>query len=292
MTYIIKLFFLNVIFFSCFAEYRVVTSTNIIADLVKEIAGDKLQVENLMSVGVDPHLYRITSGDIRKLDAADLVIFNGAHLEGRLLDIQESLKKKNKIIFLSDGLSENELRKISGDVYDPHYWMNPVMWMKAGDYLSKVLVQRDPDNKNFYLNNFSKYKVKVDALDLELKTEFLKIPENQRIILTSHDAFSYFGNEYKLKVFGIQGISTSSEASISDIQKLIDLIVANKIKSIFAETSVSDRNIKAILEGTQASGHTVKLGGYLYADSLGDKDAKTYYEMIRYNSTLIIEGLK
>ncbi|APD07243.1 zinc-binding lipoprotein AdcA [Flavobacteriaceae bacterium UJ101] len=278
-------------------KLNVVTTTTMLTDLVKNIGGDVISVEGLMGSGVDPHLYKASEGDVTKLFNADVVFYNGLHLEGKLEDVFEKMKHQNKItIPVSDTINKKEL--ISSEAfasnYDPHIWFNIENWKQITQYVVNQLKKEDPKNASVFEENGKKYLKKLEELEGEIRTEINKLPEEQRILVTAHDAFNYFGKAYHFNVVGLQGLSTATEAGVRDVQKLSDFIIKNKVKAIFVESSVPKRTIEALQKAVESKGNKVAIGGTLYSDALGDSGTieGTYLGMYRYNTKTIVEALK
>ena len=272
----------------------IVTTTSQIGDLVSNIAGDTANVEYLMGTGIDPHLYHPTRADISKLMKADVIFYNGVNLEGKMEHLLEQLSKEKTAISIAGSLALHSLQTIDGEEnYDPHVWMNVKNWITSGENVVSALSKFNPDDANKYEANNAAYTEKLKELDTFIQNALSTIPEQQRILITAHDAFGYLGSAYGIKVVGIQGISTESEAGLSKIEGLVDLLVTQKIPSVFVETSVGDHNIKAIIEGAQARGHDVQIGGSLYSDAMGSEgtDESTYIGMMKYNVNTITKAL-
>lgn len=294
------LFVLN-LFFACNGPEKtksqklaIVTTTNIIADGVKQIVGDKARVTSLMGAGVDPHLYKASQGDIEKLSNADVIVYNGLHLEGKMTIVLEKLSKSKTVIAMSDGIASAELIAVNAHTYDPHIWFDIKLWQQGIAHLAQQLALADPSNKDFYLSNNKKYLDTLKSTDTWIKNEIIKIPKSQRLIITAHDAFSYYGRAYDIEVEGLQGISTLSDFGLADISRLVALIVNRNIKSVFIESSVSPKSVQALIEGCKAQGHAVILGGTLYSDALGAPETTegTYLGMLQYNTATISKALQ
>lgn len=273
-------------------QLNVVTTTAMIADLAKNIGGSKVKVTALMGTGVDPHLYKATQGDLRKLTKADIIFFNGLHLEGKMQDIFEKLARKKTVIPVGGKIEHSQLLQ-HGKHPDPHIWFDLSLWHQAGQRVLETLQQKDPSNKMLYQTNANKYLSEMDAVDTWIKQETKKIPESQRILITAHDAFHYFGKAYGIKVMGLQGISTAAEFGLQDIKRLKDVIVKNNIKAVFVESSVSPRFIESLVAGVKAEGHQLKIGGELYSDAMGPDGTPTdnYFGMVKHNVNTIVKAL-
>lgn len=274
----------------------VLATTGIIGDCMKEILGNQAEVLSLMGAGVDPHYFKPSHGDMRLLGNARMVIHNGNRLEGKMSSIFEKLKKYKTVLAVSDGIPSNKMRSLNKNetILDPHIWLDPLLWVEGLDSMVIQLGKTD-FNTDLIRQNWERYRKEI----LEVHHQYLKrfsqvIPEDQRILITSHDAFFYFGKTYGFSVKGLQGISTAAEFSIRDLTNLVDFIVENNVKAIFIENSVPPKNLLKVIEACKRKGHVVKMGGELYSDALGDKNSKadTYIKMLLYNFETILEALK
>lgn len=274
----------------------VVATTTMLADLAKVIGGDAVEVVALMGPGIDPHLYNASAGDVDKMSNADLVVYNGLHLEGKMGEIFEQLEGGDKIVVkISKGLSESELvTDTETNSHDPHIWFNVKLWEKSAENLYQGLIELSPENKEIFKANYENYKKELDELHDYVSEQVALVPEKSRILVTAHDAFAYFGDAYGFEVLGLQGISTESEAGTSDVTELANYIVEHNIKAIFVESSVPKKNIKALQEAVAAQGFNVEIGGELFSDSLGSKgtDAETYIGTVKSNVDTIVGALK
>ncbi len=255
-----------------------------------------MQVEALMGPGVDPHLYKASPGDVQKLSGADLVLYNGLHLEGKLSDLLVKLAAKRPVVAVTEAMPEARLlHSEDGAAFaDPHVWFDIELWSLALSPVADALAKLDPAGADFYRENAEKYKNELLKLHEETKEILSSIPETQRVLITAHDAFRYFGRAYGIEVMGIQGISTESEAGLREINRLVDLLVARGVKAVFVESSVSDRNVKALIEGARRRGAQVSLGGSLFSDAMGElgTETGTYPGMIRHNVGQIFQALR
>lgn len=276
-------------------KLNVVTTTTIITDLVNNIGGDRVNISGLMGSGVDPHLYKASEGDVTKLVNADIIFFNGLHLEGKLVDVFEKMKTQTPIA-LGDVLDKSQL--IGSDYfasnYDPHVWFNIDYFKQFADKVTEVLVEKDPENANYYRINKEIYFKKLDVLKTEVLNLIETLPAEKRILVTAHDAFNYFGSAYDFNVVGLQGLSTATEAGVKDVQKLSAFIIERKIKAIFVETSVPRRTIEALKAAVNSKGQDVEIGGTLFSDALGNIGTieGTYIGMYQYNVETIVNALK
>lgn len=274
---------------------KVTATTGMIADTARVIGGEDVIVTGLMGPGVDPHLYKATQGDLEKLQAADVVLYNGLHLEGRMADVLVKLARTVKTVQVTETIPLEQLREppeFSGH-YDPHVWFDVSLWKYVVERIRDALVECDPAHAAGYRDRSAGYLRELDALDAYARTQMARIPEEHRVLVTAHDAFGYFGRAYGLEVLGLQGISTASEYGLRDVERLVEVIVSRKIRAVFVESSVSPRSIEALIAGAKAQGHEVRIGGELFSDALGaaDTPAGTYVGMVRHNVDTIVRGL-
>lgn len=278
------------------ARFHVVTTTGMIADLVQNIAGEHMAVQALMGPGVDPHLYKATQGDIMRMGRADVIFYNGLHLEGKMIDIFKMMQRKKRIVPVAEGLPpEQYLDLQEGEkLYDPHIWFDVSLWRLTIPVVVAALSEMDPEFAAEYHRNGERYAAQLDSLHQWVMAEFSQIPPSQRVIITAHDAFGYLGRAYELEVHGLQGISTIAEYGVNDVTRLVDLIIENRIKAVFVETSVSQRAIEAVVAGCKARGHPISIGGSLYSDAMGGKGsgAENYLGMVGSNVKTIVQALK
>ena len=272
---------------------RVVATTTVVADLVRQVAGDHVAVDCLMAAGIDPHSYRATPRDADRLAAADLVVASGLHLEGKLADLLGRLGRKVPVVAVADTLPKDRLLPVAVDLYDPHVWFDAALWSGCVPAVAEALAALDPTHAAEYRSRGAAQVAELVALDGELKARIASIPDGRRVLVTAHDAFQYFGRAYGIEVVGVQGTSTESEAGLGDINRLVNMLVERKIPAVFVETSVSDRNVAALVEGAAARGHAVRLGGRLYSDSLGEPGSggDTLVGALRANVEAIVAGL-
>ncbi len=276
---------------------RVVATTGPISDIVQAIAGERVALRTMLGPGIDPHTYVATESDLFALQEADLILYNGLHLEANLARVFEGIKRSGRIpvIAVAEAIPEGLLLAWQeGDkAYDPHVWHDPQRWRYAVEAVRDALMAVDPAGSALYWQHSEQYLADLQALDTELRIMAERIPLEQRILVTAHDAFQYFGHAYGFRVEAVQGISTAAEASAADIRALTELVVTNQIPAIFVETSVSPRTIEAVQSAARAVGHEVRIGGELYSDSLGDPDgpAGTYFGMMLHNMQTIVTAL-
>ena len=278
-------------------KLKVVTTTTMIPDLVKNIGGDHIVVNGLMGAGVDPHLYKASEGDVTKLYNADIIFYNGLHLEGKLVEVFEKMEQQDKTqIGLAEYLDPSGL--IGSDYfasnYDPHVWFNIQYFRQFAEKIAEILAEKDPENAESYRENLKTYNEKLTALEAEIREVIETLPAEQRILVTAHDAFNYFGQAYNFEVVGLQGLSTATEAGVQDVQRLSEFIMTNKVKAIFVESSVPRRTIEALQQAVKSKGFEVEIGGSLYSDALGNPGTEegTYLGMFRYNVNTIVNALK
>ncbi|MEQ7053408.1 zinc ABC transporter substrate-binding protein [Paenibacillaceae sp. P-4] len=275
---------------------KVTTTIGMIADVVKEVGGERVDVIGLMGPGVDPHLYKASQGDIKKLDDADIVFYNGLHLEGKMVDILEKMSGSKTTVPVSRTISESELLAdpTLAQSHDPHIWFNVQNWIKATEVIRDTLVEYDTAHAEAYKQRAEAYVSKLQELDAFVHKRIEEIPEGSRVLVTAHDAFGYFGKAYGMKVMGLQGISTASEYGSKDVSDLRDYLVDNQIKAVFIESSVPKKAIEAVIEGAKKKGHEVVIGGELFSDAMGEPGTEegTYIGMVRFNVNTIVDALK
>ena len=276
-------------------KIRVTTTTTMLTDLVKTIGGDKVEVTGLMGEGVDPHLYSASAGDIEKLANADVIVYGGLHLEGKMTDVFEKLSTLDKAILnVGSKLDKKKVHLIDGKTPDPHVWFNTEMWKTEARAVAVELGKFDAKNKDYYMKNFENYKIQLDELTNYVKKRIEEIPPKSRVLVTAHDAFNYFGEQFGLEVRAIQGVSTDSETGTKNISDLANFIAERNIKAVFVESSVPKKSIEALQEAVKARGKEIKIGGELYSDSLGDKqhNSETYIKTVKANADTIVNALK
>lgn len=276
-------------------KLKVVATTTMLTDLINQIGGDAIEVEGLMGPGIDPHGYQASSSDVNKLMSADVVAFNGLHLEGKLGEVFENLEKQGKTLFvLEDAIADEHLLLSEDGAVDPHIWFSIENWQLAADYITNQLSEADPDNEAFYRSNRESYKEELINLEAYVTERISELTVDQRYLVTAHDAFSYFGESFDFEVVGLQGINTQTEAGTADVSALAQFITEKEIKALFIESSVSTRTIEALQEAVRTRGWEVEIGGELFSDALGDssQDAETYVKMFRRNIDTIVDGLK
>ncbi len=273
---------------------RITTTTGMITDIVQQVVGDRAQVTGIMKQGVDPHLYKPTRSDVIQLMDADIVFYNGLMLEGKMADVLVKVARSGKPVhavteMLDDTYVLNDPRKH----HDPHVWMDVKGWIHAVRVVAEALSEYDPESAEAYREHAEAYIRQLESLDRYAAETIGSIPRSRRVLVTAHDAFNYIGRAYDIEVRGIQGISTESEAGVKDINDLIDLLVNRQIGAVFVETSVADKNVRALVEGARARNHPVQIGGALFSDAMGAAGTYegTYIGMIDHNVTTITRAL-
>lgn len=274
---------------------RLVATTTMLTDLCGSIGGERVRTEGLMGPGIDPHLYKASAGDVKLIAQADVVVYHGLHLEGRMGEVLEQLNDA-AVICIGDAIEETALLYgTSGtEAPDPHIWFEVALWKEAARTLANGLSAADPEGASYYAETLAAYEEALDEAEEYLRMQAETIAAERRVLVTAHDAFGYFGRAYGFAVYGLQGISTDAQAGTADVSALAALIVEKRIPAIFVETSISSKTIEALQEAVCAQGFQVEIGGTLYSDSLGDGDsgADTYLNMVRANIDTIVEALK
>ncbi len=276
--------------------FAIVATTGMVADIARQVVGDRGEVIALMGEGVDPHLYKPTRSDVAKIFNADVIFYSGLLLEGRMSDVFIKAASEGRPVYAVTQLIDEEYL-LTLENYpehpDPHVWMDVSAWSQCVGVIAKKMSAFDPAHAEAYQQRATAYQAKLDELDQQVRAWMASIPEEQRVLITAHDAFNYFGRAYGLNVRGIQGLSTESEAGLSDIRKLIDFIVEKKITAVFVESSVSDKNVRALIEGAEARNHAVRVGGELFSDAMGKAGTHegTYLGMIEHNARTIAKAL-
>ncbi len=270
---------------------KILASTGMIADVIKNLVKDDAEIQVLIATGLDPHSFTTTHGDLVKLKQANLVFYNGLHLEGKIHHTLEGLPKSFAV---SEALDKSEVRKLDQLGTDPHIWLDVVLWTKVTKYIATQLQKELPELAEKIKKNEITYVATLEKLNLEVKERIDKIPVNQRVLITSHDAFGYFGARYGIKVMGIKGFSTTNETSVKRAEELAAFIVKNNIKTIFPETSTSPKDLKTLIQACKSKGATISLGKELYSDSMGPEGTPggTYEGMIKQNVSIIESSLK
>lgn len=271
----------------------ITTTTGMIGDLARNTGGERVAVTALMGPGVDPHLYKPTSGDIDTLSNAGIIFYGGLHLEGRMVDTFEGIARSGKPTFaVTANIPEEDLIVIN-DAHDPHVWFDVALWQQALDEVIARMAETFPDDAATFQTNGAAYREELATLDAYVREQAERVPEAQRVLVTAHDAFNYFGRAYGFEVRGLQGISTASEAGAGDVQDLIAFIVERQIPAIFVESSVSPATIEAVQEGARAQGWEVAIGGQLFSDAMGQEGTPegTYIGMVTHNIDTIVGAM-
>lgn len=289
---------ISILFLSCNAtktdKPKVVSTIGMIHNMVEEIAKDNVNAIAIMGPGIDPHLYKASAGDVKKISTADLILYNGLHLEAKMIDILKKMKAPAiAVTAMIPTINLIQPAEYEG-FYDPHVWFDVTLWKIAANEVKKALIELDPKNKVIYEKNHNHYQNKLTELNVWIETEINSIPKEKRILVTAHDAFNYFGNKYNFKVVGLQGINTTSQAGTKDIQNVANIILKHRVPTIFIESSVPVRQIEAVKDAVNARGWNVKIGNELFTDAMGDEGTEegSYIGMIRHNISSIVNGLK
>jgi len=274
---------------------QAVATVGMVADIVRNVGGERVEVTQICGAGVDPHLYKATRDDVQTMLSADVIFYNGLMLEGKMSDSLIKVARNKPVIAVTEMIDESRLLEpedFEGH-YDPHVWMDVAAWSKGVDAVGNSLAGFDPKHASEYEANAAEYKSLLDQLHAYGQQSLGSIPEQSRILITSHDAFNYFGKAYHLNVQGVQGLSTESEAGLQRVNALVDLIVDNGVKAVFVESSVPRKNIEALVEGARSKGHEVVIGGELYSDAMGEQGTYegTYVGMLDHNITLVTRAL-
>ncbi|WP_208560296.1 metal ABC transporter solute-binding protein, Zn/Mn family [Marinilactibacillus kalidii] len=276
---------------------NVVATTTMIADLVENIGGEYVAVTGLMGPGIDPHTYQPSASDVYTMDEADMIVYNGLHLESQFIEMFEQFESRGvPTTVIADGMPSSAYKTVGGEgstEYDPHIWFSVNNWINASEYVAEQLAEYDPEHADDYEANAQAYIEELSALADYIETRIEEVPESSRYLVTAHDAFQYFGEEFNFEVVGLQGVNTQTEAGTGDISGLADFIANQKISAVFVESSVSSRNIEALIEAVNSRGQELSNAGELYSDALGDEahDTETYIKMYRSNIDTIVDAL-
>lgn len=278
-------------------QINVTATVGMITDIVRHVGGTRVVVTGLMGPGVDPHLYKPSASDILKLERADIIFYGGLALEGRMVDVFDKLNHTGHPAYaVSADIDPERLRRPTEfkGAYDPHIWFDVTLWEAATRKVAAELIRLDPESAAIYSANSAEYLQELAELDSWIREQVAQVPEDARVLITAHDAFGYFGDQYGFEVRGLQGLSTASEAGAGDVRGLIDFIVARQIKAVFVESSVPQATIEAVQAGARARGWDVQIGGQLFSDAMGADGTPegTYIGMVRYNVTIITTALK
>lgn len=276
-------------------KLSVVATTGMIADMARNIGGDSANVTGLLGPGVDPHTHRMTQTDISAMTRAELVLWHGLNLEAQMNDFMRDLAKRKRVVAVGETVPKDLLLQDEEDKTqsDPHIWMDPSLWSRAVNAVRDAMIAARPQARVAFEANAARHLKEIEAVAAYARQVLATVPQERRAVISAHDAFGYFGRLHGFDVIGIQGISTESEAGVAKIRELVELTVSRKIPAIFVETSVSDRNVQAVIEGAKARGHALKIGGELFSDALGAAGAYegTYIGMVDHNATVIARAL-
>lgn len=274
----------------------IVATTGMITDIVQKVGGDQVVVYGMMGPGVDPHLYKATKGDMDNLDKADMVFYNGLHLEAKLTDVLEMMGRNKTTVAVSREVPDSLLRFPKGfeGHPDPHIWFDLSLWERAVNTVGEALAEKDPANAEQYQQRAQALADSVSQLHDWITAEIATIPKDKRVLVTAHDAFGYFGRAYDIEVEGLQGISTVTEAGLYDVTQMVDMLTERGISAVFVESSVPRKAIEAVVDGCHDKGHALEIGGELYSDAMGEIGSPTgnYLGMVKYNVTTIVNALK
>jgi manganese/zinc/iron transport system substrate-binding protein len=274
---------------------NVVATTGMVADAARMVGQDHVKVTALMGPGVDPHLYKASPGDLRTLSDADIILYGGLHLEGKLADVLVRMARQRPVYAVTETIDPKLLREPPefAGMTDPHVWFDVSLWTNVVEFTRDTLVRHDPGHKEAFERNADAYLTELRTLHEWCREQMEMIPKAQRVLVTAHDAFGYFGRAYGVDVLSIQGLSTESEASLREINRLVDTIVARKVKAVFVESSVPRKTIESLVEGCKARGHEVKIGGELFSDAMGNPGTPegTYVGMVKHNVNTIRAAL-
>ena len=275
---------------------RVVATTSIVGDLARSIGGDVIELETLMGAGVDPHLYKPSAGDVRAMASAQMIVYSGLHLEGKMTEVLAEIGTRGvETVAVASCVPAESLLAVEGydNLHDPHVWFDVGLWQHAAACLRDALIRVDPQNAAGYQERGDAVITEFADLDVWVREQLATLPENRRVLVTAHDAFSYFGRAYGVEVRGLLGVSTAAEAGTADVQALAAFIVDRRLPAVFVETSVPPRYVEALTEAVVARGGDVTIGGSLYSDALGSPGgaAETYVGTVRANVETIVGAL-
>ena len=278
---------------------EIVCTTGQVADLVRHVTGDRVRCVALMGAGVDPHLYKPSHRDLRKLLRARVVFYNGLHLEGRLADVLETLSRRQPTFAVTEVLIQQHYQRLRSSPdfaghYDPHVWFDVALWAECLPAIAERLAVVWPEHAVAFREAARSYQQDLQAIDEDCRRKLAEIPDERRVLVTAHDAFGYWGQAYGMEVHGLQGLSTADEADLRSLNDLVTLLVERRIKAIFVESSVPRRNVEALVNGCAARGHQLVVGGELYSDAMGPpgSPAESYTGMLRHNLSTMVRALK
>ncbi|HEX2203687.1 MAG TPA: zinc ABC transporter substrate-binding protein [Longimicrobium sp.] len=274
---------------------QVVTTIGMIKDVVENVGGPRVVVTGLMGPGVDPHLYKASEGDVRKLFRADVVFYGGLHLEARMGEVLEEMGGRTRVVAVTDAIPRDRLMAPVdySSAYDPHVWFDVALWAMTIETIERTLAEADPAHAAEYRARADAYRAELERLDRYVRDQAARVPRERRVLITAHDAFAYFGRAYGFEVRGLQGISTAAEAGTADVQALARFIAERRIPAVFVESSIPRRTIEAVQEAVRARGFEVAIGGSLYSDAMGTPGTPdgTYVGMVRHNIDTLVGAL-
>ncbi|PKR79312.1 manganese transporter [Halalkalibacillus sediminis] len=272
---------------------NIVTTIAQIGEPLSVIGGDRVNVESLMGPSVDPHLYNATHGDIKKVDQADLIFYNGLNLEANMVKVFDEISQTRPVLAIGETVPKDQLLEDEEGSIDPHIWFDIDLWREALDSAVEELKEYSPEDAEYFEQNKQDYFSELEKLKEDSLNKMSEIPESKRVLVTAHDAFGYFGNMYNLDVIGLQGLSTDGEIGVSDINNTISIIKKYEIPAIFVETSINEDSIQAVIQGASSDGIDVSLGGELFSDAMGQAETieGTYLGMYRHNVETISKAL-
>ncbi len=272
---------------------QIVTTIAQIGEPIEVIGGNRVEVKSLMGPGVDPHLYKATQGDIMTLQNADIILYNGLHLEGNMGEIFTKLQESKTTLAVGETIDEARLLKDENGATDPHIWFDLDIWKDALNSATELLKEYSPENADYFEQNKQNYFNKIEELKADATERLSSIPKEQRVLVTAHDAFGYFGRMFDIEVVGLQGLSTEDEVGLSDIQSTVDLLIEKQVPAVFVESSINQNSIQAVIEGASKAGLKVELGGELFSDAMGEAGTNegTYLGMYQQNVDVIYQGL-
>ncbi len=274
---------------------RAVATTGMVADVVRRVGGDRVEVTGLMGAGVDPHLYKARAGDVRRLDHADVIFYNGLHLEAAMGEVFEEMADRKRTVAVTSGIPRERLLSPPdfAYAYDPHVWFDVALWRATVPVVERSLAGLDPEGAATYAANARALESELTALNEWVRARVAELPPERRVLVTAHDAFNYFGHAYGFDVRGLQGINTAAEAGTGDVQALARFIVERRLPAIFVESSIPLRTVQAVQEAVRARGWEVEIGGSLFSDAMGDAGTVegTYPGMVRHNVNTIVDAL-
>jgi manganese/zinc/iron transport system substrate-binding protein len=276
------------------SKIAVICTTSLIFDVVQRLGGERIEARALMGPGVDPHLYRAREGDIHALIAADIIFYNGLHLEGKMGDLLAKMGSRARVVAVSDCIPKDQLRSSEFvGICDPHIWHDVALWAQVVQFVGEQLGSYAPEHATYFISNADAYLQELSQLEEWMQKAIATIPMAQRVLVTAHDAFGYFGASYGFEVVGLQGMSTDAEVGTKDMTDLVSFLVSRRVPVIFIESSISQRNIEAVQKGCAFRGWPIKIGDELFSDALSDDGgpASTYVDMMKHNVKAMIEGL-